>query len=368
MTKDSENAFNKANQKWSEDDVSPTLSRFHIFGADEFSDGPDRQYLIDGVAPDADIVMITGASGAAKTFFSIDMVASIALNKQWRGRNVQQGRVIYIAAEGADGVRKRLKAYKKYHNVKFDNSFGVITDAPDLRNVEDINILADSINRNGGARVVVLDTLAQTTPGANENSSEDMGKVMSHCKSLRKATGALIILIHHTGKDETRGARGWSGMKAAMDAEIEIKRINGKRIATITKQKDGEEGAVFAFTLEPVYWEDSEGNTISSCVVKYDETLQRPKGPKLAGKWQQAVYKAVENLTILEKNVSVRDVINEAIKSEPYDGDEIPQEPTRDRRRETVRRAISEMAKAGLIEIENNRVSLPQNRKMPQVD
>lgn len=134
---------------------------------------------------------------------------------------------------------------------------------------------------------MVIDTLSATTPGGNENSGEDMGLVLSHCKFLHSKTGALVVLIHHSGKDATRGARGWSGLRAAADAEIEITRNGDYRNATVTKMKDGSDGEALAFKLRTVeLGETPDGEIESSCVVEHVETApseqisgkQKPSG------------------------------------------------------------------------------------------
>ena len=117
---------------------------------------------------------------------------------------------------------------------------------------------------------VVIDTLSATTPGGNENSGEDMGRVLSHCKLLHRKTGALVVLIHHSGKDATKGARGWSGLRAAADAEIEVTRNGDFRAATVTKLKDAGDFEQFSFKLNVVpLGNDADGEPVSSCVVEH---------------------------------------------------------------------------------------------------
>lgn len=101
-----------------------------------------------------------------------------------------------------------------------------------------------------------------------------MGLVLSHCKFIHQTTGAIVVLIHHSGKDATRGARGWSGLRAAADAEIEILRNGDYRTANVTKMKDGTDGASYAFKLKVVElgMDDSTGEVESSCVVEHVET------------------------------------------------------------------------------------------------
>lgn len=133
---------------------------------------------------------------------------------------------------------------------------------------------------------MVIDTLSATTPGGNENSGEDMGLVLSHCKFLHRKTGALVVLIHHSGKDATRGARGWSGLRAAADAEIEITRNGDYRAATVTKMKDGSDGESLSFKLKVIELGlDADGVVESSCVIEHVDSApvetsgkQRPSG------------------------------------------------------------------------------------------
>src|SRR5262249_54953770 len=141
----------------------------------------------------------------------------------------------------------------------------------------DIKAVIRELGSYGGASIVVVDTLAQATPGANENAGEDMGRVLANCKAIRRATGATVLLIHHAGKDLSRGARGWSGLRAAADAEIEISRLDdSNRLATITKQKDGTDGAKYPFKLAVVpLGEDADGEVIDSCVVTHLDTVPR---------------------------------------------------------------------------------------------
>jgi len=119
---------------------------------------------------------------------------------------------------------------------------------------------------------VVIDTLARATTGGNENSGEDMGIALASCKAIHDATGALVCLIHHSGKDPTRGMRGWSGLLGAVDAELEIthNKDGSTRTVWVKKMRDGEDHfKLFDFELEPVpLGYDEDADEISSEVVK----------------------------------------------------------------------------------------------------
>ena len=124
----------------------------------------------------------------------------------------------------------------------------------------------------------MVDTTAAVMAGGDENSGKDMGRIIANCKRLHhdNVNHPLVCLIHHSGKDAAKGARGWSGIRAACDAEMEIVRDGHSRIATVTKMKDGEDyGLEFGFCLKTV---DEDGDTVSSCVV--EEVILPPKGER----------------------------------------------------------------------------------------
>lgn len=334
-------------------------ARFPVIDADVFANGADPEWIVEDVLPEGEMAMIYGESTAGKSFFIFDMVAAVALGIPWRGKEVKQGRVVYIAAEGAQGFRKRLRAYMQQNTVSFEKNLAIIDTPPNFMK-SDSTELAKNIIDAGKTSVIVIDTLAQTTPGADENSS-DMNKALAKCKALHKSTGALVILIHHAGKDAAKGARGWSGIKAAMDAEIEITRKNEDRFARVTKLKDGEDGALFPFKLLPVVvGETKKGKEITSCVVQHtDAALFDGIGP--VGKWQKAVYQVILDLSFDSDPIAVRHIIEESIKCDPFDPGPDLLKPKRDRRPETAKRALYELKEVGLIVLENNRVLLSQN-------
>jgi hypothetical protein len=162
---------------------------------------------------------------------------------------------------------------------------GVIPDAPNFLVADDVKAVVAALRTFGKLDVIVVDTYAQVMPGGDENGGVDGGKVVKHCQLLHKLTGAVVILVHHVGKDLTKGARGWSGLRAAADVEITVERAQDHRAATVTKQKDGEEGAEFGFKLNTVsIGEDDDGEDITSCVVEHTaavaevRTEERPQG------------------------------------------------------------------------------------------
>jgi hypothetical protein len=244
--------------------------KFPAQSAAALSRQPPLQWLIKGVVPKGEVGVMFGASGTGKSFAALEMGGAIARGVPWRGHKATKGRVLIIAAEGGRGVGKRLKAYAQHHEIDIDTlHIAVITAAPNFLLKEDIFEIVKTVKASGGFDLIITDTFAQVTPGANENAGEDMGLAMSNAKALGLASAGLVLLVHHSGKIADKGARGWSGIKAAADVEFEVKKHDGDtRSITITKMKDGEEGHSFAFRLKSInLGSDNDGDPITSCAV-----------------------------------------------------------------------------------------------------
>ncbi len=320
-------------------------SRFRVHSLEDIIRRPAPKWLIKDLLPETGLVMVFGNTGSGKTFFVLDLLLSIARGKSWCGRDTIQGPVVYVAAEGSSGISKRIRVYTQHHGLNEEAlPFGVIDAAPNLVADTDHTSLIKAIRDYGGAKVVVIDTMAQTSPGANENAAEDMGLYLSKCKEIQKELNALVIIVHHTGKDSARGARGWSGLKAAMDTEIEITNTNAGTKAKVTKQKDGEMGDVFRFDLVPIISKGPDGQTETSCIVRYldgfDEIEKKP-----SGKLQKALIKIMNGYEANEK-VSKAKLIQEAMKtlSTQKEAKSLKQE-----RRDSFVRALETLITKGLL-------------------
>lgn len=322
--------------------------KFPIQSADMLSAQRPTSWLIKGVLPAADLVVLYGASGSGKSFVLLDMLASVARGEPWRERKSRKGRCLILAAEGAGGYGKRITALCQQRQLDATTlDIGVVTVPPNLMEREDIMELVLAVAAIGGVDVIAIDTFAQATPGANENAGEDMGLAIRNCRVLHDATGATIILVHHAGKDLHRGSRGWSGIRAAADAEIEVSRdeVSGYRGIRLSKQKDGEDGLQFGFKLETVVvGMDEDGDETTSCVVvdadppKPEETER--KGVKRRGHIQNHVLEVLQIMQP-EQGIAKLDVlIAKAVDMLPA-----PEEGKLDLRRQNVTRAIRLLSK-----------------------
>ena len=307
---------------------------------------PPMEWIIKGVLPRAELGVLFGASGSGKTFVGLDLAFSIARGNAWRERRTARGRVLVIAAEGAGGMGNRGEAYARYHDFDLRGcDLHVITATPNFLNDDDISELIAEINNIGPVDVILTDTFAQVTPGANENTSEDMGRALSNLKLLHKATGAMNLVVAHAGKDLSKGVRGWSGLKAAADVQIEVVRHeNGDREIIIEKMKDGEDGLRWGFKLEVVeIGIDNDGDIITSCVAVPTELQAKAEQERIGVKRRGRVENHVLEIMTLfgeQSVVGAVELIDRAVAALPA-----PEDGKRDTRRQSVTRAIQALSK-----------------------
>lgn len=267
---------------------------------------PKREPLVGGLLDRVGMSVLFGGSNTGKTFFGLDLSARVALDWPWRGRTIRHGAVVYIAAEGGLGIEERLTAFRYHHDIEADGvPLFVIPEPIDLCRADtDTELLLERIAALPTVlpvELIVVDTLSRAMAGGNENSPDDMGRFVRHCDTLRLGTEAHLMVIHHAGKDDSRGARGHSLLKAAADTEIEVTKseATGNATATVVKQRDHATGDAFGFKLEPVeIGMDADENRVTSCVVVETEG-EAPKGerkgrpPKAAQIALKALHEAV---------------------------------------------------------------------------
>lgn len=282
-------------------------------------------YLVKGLLQRGAHAVAYGPPGAGKTFVALDLAYHVAAGLPWMERKTHQGLVLYLAYEGLGGLRKRAIALVQHYGR---------ADVPLYVHSADFNLREKRGREALGAVLaglpekpilVVVDTLARAMCGGDENSAQDMGALNDGVTALIEATGAAVLLTHHSGKGRVNGARGSSALLGAVDTELEI---NCREVRP-TKQRDIELGDPIGFELTPIQIGfDEDNEPAMSCVVTARElTPGMDLGP------YTSAWTALHDLGVLIRPVSYkawRDAIG-------------------DRHRGWVDRATKRLAKNGVI-------------------
>lgn len=264
-------------------ETDKTYKPFKIESWQSVKDEPVN-WLVEGVIPEKSFVALYGPPASFKSFIAMDIAECIASGRDWLGKKINgTGPVLYIAGEGHGGIGARIAAIKQHHNTPDEAQVYVVRSQINLRSsVEDFTnlILAiDELVQGLGVdlRMIVIDTLARAFGGGNENSSDDMGAFIQATGKIQNRYKCSLMLLHHAGKDTTKGLRGHSSLLGAVDTQMEIIRFPQTRegLILMSKQKDGEDGQNYGFEAIEVELPLREGemNASKSLAIKHRETI-----------------------------------------------------------------------------------------------
>lgn len=254
----------------------PPARTFSFDHAAEMLAAPQpTKWLIRGYLEADTLVGLFGSSGCMKSFLALDMVLCIASGIPWHGISVPDpGPVFYIAGEGFRGLAARIMAWAVAHQVDARRVPLFVSKTPALfLNPESEGAVSDAIaelaERHGKPKLVVIDTLVRCF-GGDENSTEDMSAFVAALDRLRERFACAVQVIHHSGLQDEKRARGASAFRAALDMEFRLDVREEMRVLTCTKSKDHPESPTIYFSVstQSTGWEDPEtGQAICSIVL-----------------------------------------------------------------------------------------------------
>lgn len=237
----------------------PPERRDRIFPLHDYADNvQDPTWLIPGMIPAYGIGMLYGESGSYKSFIALDMALSLAFGipGQWGAPPVKND-ILFLAGEGPVATaKKRWPAWMEWQNIEFRNdhrffispAVPVYTDTTGWENVK-----TDLLELKAKPSLIVIDTLTRLITGLDENSAKDASLVTKFMEDLARYFECFVLAIHHTGKDQNKGARGSSAFYANMDTVLSTKLKQGGTELRVKKQKDADvQDEVFNFGVKEV--------------------------------------------------------------------------------------------------------------------
>ena len=260
-------------------------------------------WLVDSYIEEDALTVMYGPPGKGKSFVALDLSCCIASGLPFHGHEVRAGVAIYVAGEGHNGIARRLHAWAQ-HNQTTVPELMFISEAPtDLSSATNAVHVAEAVQQiadsTGEAPVlIVIDTMARNF-GGDENSATDVGQFIRNVDALRRHWKATVLIVHHSGKDGDRGARGSSALKGAADAEYEVSRSEEDKLVRLIprKMKDADEPASLAFELVGVMVRDDSGNLVGGAALRRAEyTAPLAAASAKLGKQQKAALDVLEEM------------------------------------------------------------------------
>lgn len=283
------------------------------------------KWIINGWVPDLGITMIYGESGSGKTFLALDMACHVAAGLPWNGRKTKKGISVYMAGEGNYGIRQRVAAWCKAHNIdRLDNLLisnkAIDMDSP-TASAQIIKAVRElTLEPVGG---ITIDTLNNHMTG-NENDAKDTRNMLNAVQIVGRALNAGMVLVHHTGNaiEAKHRARGSSAWKASMDCQILVLKKDKLIEVACTKMKDTEEPLPFFGKLEPINlgWLDEDGEQITGAVFQIENNPpeQKQKGEseyakdirKFTNAWWASGAEANNDCPYLSRSALIEYLVN----------------------------------------------------------
>ncbi len=241
---------------------SPPAKRVKLLSLPELYAKPDPEFLIEKVLVVGTTALFTAKEESYKSFFATDMGLCVATGKPWHGfRVLRQGTVVYIAAEGASGLKRRVQAWSQYHKETIKKERFLVLDEPlQIAKADDRAALVAEVAALKPS-LIILDTLRRCSVGLDENSAQDMGLFTDALGDLAAKTGACVLAIHHNNK--TGEYSGSTALAGNVDTRLTCKRWTDDLVTlVIEKQKDFEKHGPISFEREVVEIHDTEASSL----------------------------------------------------------------------------------------------------------
>ena len=248
-------------------------SRFKCAAALEGLEVPERKWLVRDWIPGREVTLLYGDGATGKSLLSAQLACAVALGRQWIGRDVTEGRAVFLSAEDeedelhrrfTDIVQNDGATLADLHRLTYASLAG--EDAL-LARVDGAGKplipsgLYDEIRAiltDLKPELLVLDTLADLFPG-NENDKAQVRQFVGMLKKLALRHDCAVIMLAHPSLSGMASGSGTSGNTAwsnSARSRLYFQRVsvNGEeadpdaRILTNKKLNYGRTGGEIALT------------------------------------------------------------------------------------------------------------------------
>ena len=214
-------------------------------------------FLVDGLIEDETISLLFGAPASGKSFIAMNIACSVASGLPFFEQEVKRGSVIYVAGEGARGLRKRAYAWCQNTGFEWGELSVLLSErSVSILDTSELLKLKDDIDKNipkhGKPALIIVDTLNRNFGGGDENSNADMGRFIKALEHFQKLYSCNILIVHHSGHSDAGRVRGASALTAAVDAEYCVRMKQGLIEMSCTKMKDDEAPHNAYYELQPL--------------------------------------------------------------------------------------------------------------------
>lgn len=249
-----------------------------------------KRWIFKGVMARGETSAWIAPPGGMKSALMAEASICAAGGVDWHGkRNKGAAGVVYFALERADLVLRRLQAHREQLSLN-TMPIAVVSGMINLMTAKTVPAVVATIKEaeicfGAPAGLVIFDTFAKliAAGGGDEDRARDQGAVFANVQRVKEKADVHVALVGHTGKDESRGARGSNAILGDADVMVKISGGDAARTATVIKGNDIPEGPLFSFKSDLHHFGlDEDGdpitvNIVSPVEIQTEDTSLNPK-------------------------------------------------------------------------------------------
>lgn len=198
--------------------------KFHYNALDLNAAPPEYEWLVDGVIAKGDTTLLVGEPNVGKSWISLSLAVAMANgDDKWiKWPLMHHGKVLYVDEENPHDVvyhRLRQLGLRNNDNIRYLHRQGVRLDRRFDKFLDEAVSYRPSL--------IVLDSLTRLHTQDENNAGAMASLFNDSINVLTKETGAAIIVLHHTNKNDSNSSyvrtRGSSDIGAAVDCGLEAR-------------------------------------------------------------------------------------------------------------------------------------------------
>lgn len=268
------------------------------------------QWLVEDYIETGTLTSVIAPPASYKSFFALDLAASVATGTPFHGNLTKKGRVLYLVGEGLRGFHQRAQAWETHHGLPLEdfdvqeNTFkfqdpaacaDFLIDLQD-RSLKSVAAKGPSLKPD----LIIIDTLARYSAGVEENSAKEIGILIENISSfLVKQNDIAVIIIHHSGRQGTH-SRGSSAVDGAVDFEYRLAADRSTKTLSVTasKVKDHEPFPTRCYQLDsvPVHEKTTKTSLVLTGLVENASGFKAVVDSKKMSAAQKKIYDTVVSL------------------------------------------------------------------------
>lgn len=210
-------------------------------------------YLIDELIEKGTLIVLNGEPESGKSLMAVRIAVSVATGIEFFGKEVEEAKnVIYFCGEGNAGIMRRFNVLGTELNINeakllINSRTPILTDEDDVsRTIAEV----EAFCRDEKPSLLIFDTLHRHFGFEDENSSVAMAKFVHACNQFQEKFDCAVLVVHHVGKDRSRGGRGSSALRGAVDTELLMEKDQDIIKFCSTKTKDSPPLKIKGFRVE----------------------------------------------------------------------------------------------------------------------